>query len=297
MAIPPVPTGVKVLNPLTLKDLDIEWDPITEPSAMIIGFNVFRSESPKEDTRTKFEKVNTELVLTTFFRDSSLRLRLARKFFYVVTAVNLDGESGGSVAATHSWEALSCSMRARVAEIVRRNNIMLNNEAANCDLFTVNRAKGLKGFPNVTNGIGKGEEVIFYIRKTAGELCSCFNFAKKQAEEDCPLCFGTIFENGYIRFGEMMMSFSLGPEIIAMTETGLIQDKNPTAWISNFPYIKTGDVVRRQDAKMFEVMGSNRATFQGLVTKQTVTLKELPTTLSIYKIDEEEAVGSAYGGS
>lgn len=296
MAVPPTPKGVKVLNPLTLKDLDIEWDPVTDPVAMVIGYNVFRSEAPTEDTRTKFEKLNTELILPTFFRDSSLRLRLARKFFYVVTAENLDGESVGSVAATHVWESLSGAMRARTAEIVRRNNILLNNEAANCDLFSFNKAKGLKGAPNVTHGIGKGEEVIFYIRKTAGKLCSCFNHAKHQAEEDCPLCFGTIFENGYIRFGEMMMSFTLNAETITLTNTGLVTDKNPRGWISNFPYIKTGDVVRRQDAKMFEVMNVDRSVFQGVVTKQTATLKELPTTLSIYKIDEEEAVGSEYGG-
>lgn len=93
---PSVPTGVQAVfsgNPQQLF-IDLSWNPNSEPD--LAGYNVFRS-----DTSGARKKLNSEIVQTPSFRDSSVAA--GETYSYSVSAVDVRGnESAPSAAATET---------------------------------------------------------------------------------------------------------------------------------------------------------------------------------------------------
>jgi len=99
-----VPTNVFVVYPYIKNTIDVCWDDMIPINGDIIGYNVYRSQSDVGE----FEKLNNELIQSTFFRDQTFDKRVVSENvsdqFSSSTPTTTDFE--GEIVCTCQWEAI-----------------------------------------------------------------------------------------------------------------------------------------------------------------------------------------------
>jgi hypothetical protein len=259
---PATPQGVLVTNPLTDKDLVVIWQVSPTP---ILGYNVYRSLSRQGPS----VKLNTSLVLITFYDDNTAFQQSRTDYWYSITAVDETGESAPSdpvqqnpeannnsqVNLPQAGDAIEMNQIAILAEGVRRNEILLRRG---------------------------GETVNVFIRRTAGVRCANFDPVRIQCKlPNCPLCYGVGYQGGYDKYANVLMKIEPFQQQIRLTEFGTQVISGAPSWVTTFPIVKPGDIVGRTiNNRRYEIQNLDTKISRAIITRQAFMLNEILRTES-----------------
>lgn len=139
---------------------------------------------------------------------------------------------------------------------------------------------------------GAGTKCYLFPKKTYGARCpECFNVElNKSVLSDCKTCFGSTYEEGYGSPIEVYIAFPMDqPDHMEIAGgAAYIEMATGRAWTSNYPVLKTEDVLIRDiDKVMFKVgtpiIRSGRRQF---ITKQTFPFDRIPHNTVEYDLLE-----------
>jgi hypothetical protein len=147
-----------------------------------------------------------------------------------------------------------------------------------------------------------GESVTLWRRKWTGEACpKCSRDTRtNRGYYRCPLCFGTNFVGGYVRFinsrepnGNIFVRFGPTQEDLILQEGGLTQGFNPAGWTLPCPILRDWDIIIRYDPDTneetwrYEITNVTRNKgFFNVSTAQNFTASRVDRTDPIYLIKE-----------
>jgi len=245
MAVPTPVSGIVVRNPLTGRDMDIFWNANPEPD--VVGYNVYRNGAAET---TQVVKLTPTPIALTQYRDTTATQKINTKYYYTVTAVNnLAEESPVQVPVTQVQEASSPTFY-RLNEMVRRHNIALNKLA--------------------------GEEVYYWVRRTFGPRCSCWDPSRGQSYNvHCTDCYGTSYQGGFVALGWVKAIIDPPSTLMRIADMGWLMDGRSSIFVANFPLMKNGDLIVRKNNKRYEVDDYKSYPWQGQITAQVSKLTEI----------------------
>jgi len=201
-----------------------------------------------EETRTLQEPLlptPTSTVLLSYRYNSVLITnQLAQRIFYKVTTLAIqDGEYVETpleeVTAHNSFEIEKLSYIWK--EAIRRNRWILEQG---------------------------GEAVKVFIRKWVGPRCSCYSRHHKQAENDCPVCFGTGIAGGYEGPFDILVAPQDGERNIQLTENGMNVMHQYEVWTGPTPLLSQRDFIVRQNNDRYSIGPVNVPSSRGNVLQQ-----------------------------
>jgi hypothetical protein len=257
---PPIPQGVLITNPLTGQNLVVNWQISPTP---VLGYNVYRSLS-KQGPQVK---LNTPLIVITFYNDATAEQKARTDYWYSVTAVDATGESAPS-------------------DPVQQNPLANDNSQA--DLPRAGEGQEMNQISILAEGVRRneillrrgGEQVNVFIRRTAGPRCANFDVVRIQCKlPNCPYCYGVGYQGGYDKYANVLMKIEPFQQQISLTEFGIKVLSGAPSWITTFPIVKPGDiVVRTINNRRYELQNLDTKLSKGIITRQAFMLNEiLPT--------------------
>lgn len=248
------PFGVTVRNAYDAETMILSWNPVIDLSDPVIGYNVYRSESADGG----FEKINENLIHVTDYTDATAKQKLRTAYWYKVTAVHDGGfESPPSDPVTYRPTSLG-RLGPVMKEIVRRHKFILDND---------------------------GEYVHLLVRKTIGKRCASFDPRRQQAANhgQCPTCYGTSFEGGYILVPNVLMRIARSQSNISWDIAGRDIQHTPRGWCLDSPMVHSNDIIVDFYNRRFEVSGIAAYTpVAASVSRQEFSLIELEPSHIIY---------------
>jgi len=154
-----------------------------------------------------------------------------------------------------------------------------------------------------------GESVDLLRRKWTGERCPEHDLVRGQTRTRCPICYGTNFVGGYVKFinirepnGRIYIRVGPTEEDLELQETGMWQKFIPSCWTLPTPTVRDRDVVITYDPDSseetwrYEILAVTRNRgFQGRFTQQSFTMQRLDRTDPVYKVDILDLMDEGYG--
>lgn len=143
-------------------------------------------------------------------------------------------------------------------EIIRQHNILL---------------KGVNGHPPQT-----GISTTVYKKRTFGRRCSeCVDAATgRKVISQCRVCNGTGFADfGYYDPIRVPMNFQPSPRLIQLSTLGKVEDKETTAFMTNFPIMYVGDMVVEPNEAHWRVVQIDVTERKRVVVHQLLRLRQL----------------------
>jgi hypothetical protein len=112
-----------------------------------------------------------------------------------------------------------------------------------------------------------GEHVKVFVRKNMGEKCTPYQYAYGQSYNDCPVCYGTNYVDGYVGPIDIIIAPPEAEKAIELLDMGLHIRYDYETWTMAFPPLKERDVIVRQSNERFVIgpvnyQGSRGATYQ-----------------------------------
>jgi len=144
-----------------------------------------------------------------------------------------------------------------------------------------------------------GESVDVLRRKWTGERCPDHDNIRGQTRSRCPVCYGTNFVGGYVKYinarepnGRTFIRLGPTEEDLELQETGMWQKFIPSCWTLPTPTLRDRDIVITYDPDTgeetwrYEILAVTRNRgFFGKFTQQTFTMQRLDRTDPVYKVD------------
>jgi hypothetical protein len=121
-----------------------------------------------------------------------------------------------------------------------------------------------------------GEDAFLVVGRSQGTRCSeCWDSVTgRRMRSDCSTCDGSGYLAGNSQAIPIKMSFSKEEPLPQRTQTAKIMTLQMSAWTSNFPLIKAGDlIVRTYDRRVFEVLQWQPTRRRSFVIRQNITLR------------------------
>lgn len=198
--------------------LTLKWNIENIPSGYTEYLTVHRSESPEGP----WEPIKTDLTGREYFHDHDANIyNPMLAIYYKLTGLVSDGEDPPDIQTIKESDVEHLRIRpdAKAREIIRRNNLLLEQYV--------------------------GTPAYFLIRRTWGPRCTmCYDpELDKVTTSDCPQCFNTKFSGG---FYEPILSYVANEAIGKSLKDVGIMKLAPGArpfWTTNFPELKRGDVM------------------------------------------------------
>ena len=103
---------------------------------------------------------------------------------------------------------------------------------------------------------GAGVPATYYRKKTTGAPCPvCWDdMLERETKGNCEACYGTGLDGGYYLGVDTYISFQLDQRTLKRTGMIDLKENLVAAWLTNYPKIKPGDVLKREDNKnIYEV--------------------------------------------
>lgn len=130
-----------------------------------------------------------------------------------------------------------------------------------------------------------GELFDLWVRKTAGPRCFCYNDVDRQGEMNCSSCYGVWYEGGYELNAAIQIRIDDVPRAETPSEGGLIVMATVPFWALCEQLIRNGDVLVRQlNNKRYVVEDIKYRIYQGIMTYQQGSAKEIETEHVIYEL-------------
>jgi len=202
------------------------------------------------------------------YRDDSSAVSIMQKFdrtryWYQVAGVDKDGKETKFTDILTVAQNIKYPFKGFVNTSVKRANIMLDR-------------------------LDTGEDVVFYLRKGAGERCpKCFDPITRTTNQQTPLCdvcYNTTFVGGFelvnakCRIRNSVEGTDENFLGITLTSSGKV------GWISNYPWVNNGDFIKTLSGEIYEIDNVQRNNQKDAVTVQVFELKLLETNHVYYLI-------------
>ena len=253
MTIPAQVTNVQVADQFDSKHVLVSWVAV-DSSFHPLGYYVYRGNV---DDFTKAVKVNATLVTIPQLLAEQLQ-GLRENWYYFVTCVNLTGASLPSVSVLAGGSQYTNTARGNikfiVPEIIRRRRIMLDLD---------------------------GEDGYILIKKVSGTRCTCWDSRRASGLPDCPACYGTYYDGGYVKLTSKFRITSQA-ELMARQELGRVIEYKPRGWLVTYPIVKTSDVLVRKDNKRMRIINVTDGRVGGVLTRIAFDLQELEPSDPVY---------------
>ena len=254
---PATPQGVIVTNPLTGNDLVVAWQINPIP---VLGYNVYRSLSRQGAA----VKLNSSLILITFFDDNTAVQKSRTDYWYSVTAVDATGESAPSDPVQQNPDANTHSQAdlPQAGDLIEMNQVAILEEGVRRNEILLRRG---------------GERVNVFIRRTAGPRCVNFDPVRIQCKlPNCPNCYGVGYMGGYDKYANVLMKIEPFQQQIRLTEMGTQVISGAPSWVTTFPILKPGDLVARTiNNRRYELQNLDTKLSRGIITRQAFMLNEI----------------------
>lgn len=248
---PPTANTVDYLKikvfPDWLKSVTLSWE---YPSWLEAKYaNVYRSESPNGP----WTLINlVPLTDRNWYRDEYQHT--SSKFnqdYYLVELYLTDGSSVCSEIGT--WDVRVKGREGILADEIQRREWLL-----------------LRKFTGIQTAV--------FPRKNYGTRCpDCWDpIAKKVTNDHCKSCFGSGFLKGFWNPIQTYIQYEPTPNAMAKTYFGRFEQNDMSAWTICDPQINPDDIlVRLEDFKVYEVVGSNNTELRGRRVRQMMHITEL----------------------
>jgi hypothetical protein len=129
-----------------------------------------------------------------------------------------------------------------------------------------------------------GERIKVFIRKGMGEQCPNYQYAFGQGHQDCPVCLGTNFVNGYDGPYDVIIAPPEAEKSIELLDMGLHIRYDFETWTGPFPLLNERDVIVRQNNERYIVGPVNYQGSRGAIYQQHFTISYLDEGDIRYKI-------------
>jgi hypothetical protein len=250
-----------VLRPYRLDQIDIYWVPRDQYPE---GYNVYRSTNPAAPI-TELTKLNASPVEVPFYQDKTVDADRFPFYYYTVTEILGTGDEVPLEVPvslqSQFWHSARPSdiidMPRIFGEWVRRKYIILDKTA---------------------------EVVTLLVRKVSGERCSSYN-DKYEQSVPCDLCFDTGWVGGFDVVRDVPMRILPTAQQYVKTPYGQAFKTQPQAWLAEWPLMRNGDVVVRQDNTRYAVMNLSMQLSQGVITEQGFELAFIEPSNAAYKLE------------
>jgi hypothetical protein len=245
--------GERVLQPQAQRTLatqqgrcniTVSWLGIVPGVANLLEFNIYQSLGGKT-----YEKIGSTTIDS--FQATNVEVLPGVDYWYKICYVESGGQEsdlGKAIPVSlYSWDEDGLSIFDRMS-----------------------RAQQLK-----SNWILEkwGENGIIYVRKFAGERCpTCYDpDAEVPTKAMCPVCFGTGYKDGYLRFDKRLV-IEMGDARLTHRAWGLETGWAPRVNIDYYPILHSSDFVVRQDNSRFLLTTVNPYKIRNLLLQQTAMM-------------------------
>jgi hypothetical protein len=222
------------------------------------GYNIYRAESIS-DSPNDWYKVNSSVIQINSFEDRGFaggipvgNERIA--WYYKVVPVSqaqVQLPLSKSTAVTFS-EPLS-GIQAYILPTIRmRTNMMLDPK-----------------------GFSSAEPVHFFVRKWAGEYCSCVNVRTGEHDSACPKCYGSMYIGGYSLIENVFTRIRSAKKQLLAEAPGITISQNPTFATGVYPRIADGDILVRAHNVRYRIRNPKLRQSQGYATAQSGELEAM----------------------
>ena len=231
----------------------LNWQPYPKS----IKYSVYRGVS--EESLEKIKETNL-----LQYRDSDISFPDShdyKKYFYQIGSIDEDGTEIKFTPLVQLKKDFSSPYKNITKEFVRRNNLMLNRIS--------------------------GEDCDFYLRKFSGERCECFNEITRDTETEkelCEVCYNTSFIGGFEKVTAKCRILN-ADDTIEETPYGIKISASKSGFMSVYPITNTGDFIRTKHGEIYLIDSSKKKRFQGMLTRQQLTLSLLLITHPFYSIN------------
>jgi hypothetical protein len=245
--------------PLSLQDIRIEWALYLSAEVLAnFRLRILRSSSPLGP----FDIVADNLPMSTMsFTDSSQKIvSILRDNYWYVEVYNLAGtftKRSGDISISHAYDKIAMAMIAKSDMILR------------------NPHKGV------------GVRCALLPMRLQGQRCtSCWDGVKnRQKISDCPVCFATGFEMGYMNPVEMWFNMAPQQSNLQIMDISQNEDVKVSAWTQPSPEIVVNDVIVVLDRDDRYRVNNQRPTIRrGAMLRQMVSLTMLNRRSIEYRI-------------
>lgn len=194
-----------------------------------------------------------EIRVSYGYINNAIQTDINRKIYYKVASVAVDPKSGGTIETPLTQiDPISLYDMEKVdwiwAEAIRRNKWLLEQA---------------------------GERVKLFIRKWAGERCTCWDEQFRQSKIDCPACFGTGYIEGYEGPYDILVAPPETEKVVNLTDIGLHITYDWATWTGPHPLINDRDFVVRSNNDRYSIARVNPQGSRGAIYQQHFTLAPL----------------------
>lgn len=114
-----------------------------------------------------------------------------------------------------------------------------------------------------------GERVKVFLRKNVGQPCPCVqNPDYKQAQNDCPLCYGTAILGGYEGPYDIVIAPDDAERRISQKDIGRTVEHVYEVWTGPTPLLSMRDFVVKIDGDRYSIGAVRRPTNRGMILQQ-----------------------------
>lgn len=187
-----------------------------------------------------------------------VRTNLDKRLYYKVTTVTTNGyESPLSESVAHSVRELE-RLTYIWQEAIRRNRWILQQTAHRVKLF---------------------------FRPWFGTRCHCWKDRNvAQPNGDCPDCYGTGFEGGYLGPVDVLLAPPDTEKNLELTDLGLRLNWIISVWTEPTPEINQRDLIVDKDNRRFTVGPVNKKSCRGMILQQDFEISLLDETDVRYQV-------------
>jgi len=229
------------------------------PCANAVSYNIYRGV-----TKDSMEKIgiSTGLQYQDNSEDANIMIKFDRvKWLYKISYIDSSSTEHFFTEEKDYVQDIQYPYYGVLKEIVRRNNLMLNNIS--------------------------GENVIVYLKKGEGEYAEETNTLTGDIWTDREMADNrdSIFEGGWYKVPNIYIRVKNAPFKIIESDYGQVINSSKNMFMSTYPIINSGDFVKTLEGKIFLIDTVVHRRFRGFLTLQTASIKELMTTHPYYSIE------------
>lgn len=134
-----------------------------------------------------------------------------------------------------------------------------------------------------------GERAYIFVQKSIGTPCAKHDVTDESLYSDlrwrnCDKCFGTGYVGGYIGPIEVQIAPFDAETSYKHSRTGRVASKNNESFLTNFPVVRHGDVLVRQNGERYMIGPVKRKEPNGVLVQQNFTLFILQPLDILYKL-------------
>ena len=231
------------------------------------GYNVYRAESRSDDPNDWYQ-INNKLIQVNYYQDRGFAGGIPVKqgriaWWYKIIPVNLSDEEFPLSRSVSATEEIPLNGKQRwIAPTIRmRTNLLLDPDS-----------------------FSSAELVHFFVRKWAGEYCSCIDVRTRKVNGNCAFCFGTGYAGGFELIENVYCRVRSAPKRTVADSPGITVAHDRTGIVGTYPSLTGGDFIVRMHNERYFIRDPKPRETQHFITAHAFTLERMQLYDMAYRI-------------